>query len=164
MGDQSTGSQTGWNIATAVGAADVDAQENIAVAVDSAATMNKYANEGQLSLDPATGQQVLKALSDHIDQVTQWKQTASGLSGPLPMGNNWVGQSMADKFSGRANGDSGSQGAALSPTLDQYHSALLEAHQAVSTAIANYQATEEQIGDQMKSLTSDLPTVQGRTA
>jgi hypothetical protein len=66
------------------------------------------------------------------------------------MGQNWVGQGMAQKFAGRASGSD----ASLASVLDQYHSALTGANDAVAQSMANYQESETGIGTVMKQLDS----------
>jgi len=123
-------------------------QRSLSVAVAGVREMKVAAASGQLVIDPATGAALKRAITDHMDQVQSWKQQATDLSSPLPLGSNWVGQAMADKFAGRAGGTDNS----LGTVLDQYHAALTDAHDAVTQSMERYHVSESGVGDVMKNL------------
>jgi hypothetical protein len=123
-------------------------QRSLAVVVGGVQQMKVAVQSGQLVIDPATGRRLQRAIADHIEQVTQWRQRADDLSGPLPLGQNWVGAGMSAKFAGRASGTDDS----LATVLGQYHGVLTEAHDAIVQSMANYTSTDDSIGSQLKRL------------
>ena len=123
-------------------------QRSLMVAVAGVQQMRTAVQAGELVIDPATGERLQRALADHIDRVGTWKSTANELASPLPLGANWVGQAMAGKFAGRASGTDNS----LGTVLDQYHTALTDAHDAVTQSMARYKVSDEGVGNVMKHL------------
>lgn len=113
------------------------------------AQLRTAAASGSLTIDAQTGQDLRKSLLAQADKVNTWLTTASGMSTALPMGQNWVGQAMATKFAGRADGGD----ASLAAVLRQYHSMLLEAADAVGQSVNNYQQAEHNISTTMRGIT-----------
>jgi hypothetical protein len=101
-----------------------------------------------LTIDAQTGNELRKSLLAHADQVNAWLTTVAGMSTALPMGQNWVGESMAAKFAGRADDGDGS----LAAVLRNYHSTLIEAADAVGQSVNNYQQTENHISTTMRGI------------
>ncbi|HWC80841.1 MAG TPA: hypothetical protein VG756_12860 [Pseudonocardiaceae bacterium] len=123
-------------------------ERSLATVVTGVRQMVSAVQSGDLVIDPATGQQLINAIGDHIDKVGTWQRTAGDLATPMPLGQNWVGQGMSDKFAGRAGGTDNS----LSNVLDQYHAVLTDAHHAVSQSMANYRSTDHDIRGEVRKL------------
>jgi hypothetical protein len=94
---------------------------------------------GELMIDEETGGRLLTTLRHQVDAAEDWLKRLRGMSRPVPLGTNWVGQAMSDKFERRADGEDVS----FVAVLDQYHQTLVLAHGAVDEAIRRYQSTEE---------------------
>lgn len=159
MGDQTDGSTTGGTAsdpatANADATATLPLERSLAVAATGVSRMTSDVASGRLVIDLATGQKLQQAIADHISQVSGWKQQASGLGTAAPLGQNWVGQSMAQKFASRASGTDNS----LNTVLDRYHSVLTDAHNAVTQSMAAYSGTNEQIVDEFHQLGRGIKT------
>lgn len=129
-------------VGTAAAPADATAlKASLNTAVAGVQRLAVEAKAGTVVIDSATGTKLQQALQDHMDQVAQWKQSASGLASALPLGQNWVGEGMSAKVAGRADGGQNS----LSSVLDQYHTALSDAKDAVALSMQNYQTTEHAV-------------------
>lgn len=94
---------------------------------------------GELTIDPETGDRLLTTLRNQADAAADWLTRLRGMSRPVPLGSNWVGEAMSSKFEKRADGEDVS----FVAVLDQYHSTLLQAHGAVDEAIRRYRTTDE---------------------
>ncbi len=113
-------------------------------AIDDATTstraFNTLANSGQVTLDPETGERLIKALDSHIDEIDSCVSRAG--SSPLgrfaPLGANPVSNTMREIFSRKANGEAES----FMDVLTAYRTAIGETRQAVSTAITNFQRVD----------------------
>jgi hypothetical protein len=143
MGEQGSTTTSGTDTTTTQ-----NLRRSLSVAVAGVRQMRMAAQSGELVIDPATGAALQRAIADHMDRVMTWKQQATDLSTPLPLGANWVGAAMAGKFAGRAAGADNS----LASVIDQYHAALTDAHEAVTQSMARYQISETGVGDVMKHL------------
>ncbi|GDY29208.1 hypothetical protein [Gandjariella thermophila] len=94
---------------------------------------------GRVVIDPAAGQQLLAALQEQADKAEAWRERARGMARSAPLGRNFVGQSMAEKFQRRADGDQ----FAFATVLDQYRAGLVDAHAAVDEAMRRYHQTDQ---------------------
>jgi hypothetical protein len=94
---------------------------------------------GELTIDEETGGRLLTTLRHQAEAAADWLTRLRGMSRPVPLGTNWVGQAMSGKFERRADGEDVS----FVAVLDQYHQTLLLAHGAVDEAMRRYQTTEE---------------------
>jgi hypothetical protein len=99
-----------------------------------AVALNNSVTSGQVTLDPATGEDLRKTLREQIDQVDSWLERAGRLARPAPLGANPVGQAMTYKFEHRADGEVHS----FVSVMTAYRTVLEQTHEAVSTAIRNY--------------------------
>lgn len=99
------------------------------------------AESNKLVLDPAVADELHKGLTDHAaavgDLITSIKQN----SGPLPLGNNFVGQAMSGKFGSRSDGGDQS----LAHVLGQYQQALEEAAAIMAQCSAAYSSAEDDV-------------------
>ncbi|HEX7657984.1 MAG TPA: hypothetical protein VF444_00785 [Pseudonocardiaceae bacterium] len=109
--------------------------------VTNLAQLDAAVQSGQVVLDPETGTKLLASLRTHSDSIDQWRGTVSGLTRALPLGNNPVGDAMAAKFMGRADGDT----TGLASVLDLYKQGISYTIDAVTQAMQRYQANEETI-------------------
>lgn len=101
--------------------------------------------DGKVTLDPAAGAQLVNALRSHAEDIASWQRQVGDLAGALPMGNNPVGNSMAQKFSQRADGGETS----LASVLAQYQNAVTDATDAIEQAMRRYAANEDAIGEHL---------------
>jgi hypothetical protein len=104
---------------------------------------------GQLSLDPAAGQEILALLTEQMDQVDGWLQRGQGLARRAPLGANPVGEAMAAKFETRAGGDTDTS---FTGVLTPYRQVLQDAHDAVNEAMQKYQAVEQDQADHFQRI------------
>ncbi|MET0132807.1 MAG: hypothetical protein ABW215_04355 [Kibdelosporangium sp.] len=103
------------------------------------AALDAAVKSGEVVLEPEAGEKLLATLRGQADSAGEWLNRLRGMSRPVPLGTNWVGQAMSGKFERRAEGEDVS----FVSVLDQYHQMLVKAHDTVSQAIQAYQATEE---------------------
>ena len=99
-----------------------------------AVALNNSVTSGQVTLDPATGEELRKTLREQIDQVDSWLERAGRLARPAPLGANPVGQAMTFKFEHRADGEVHS----FVSVMTAYRTVLEQTYEAISTAIHNY--------------------------
>ncbi|GLZ29288.1 hypothetical protein Lesp02_14780 [Lentzea sp. NBRC 105346] len=92
-----------------------------------------------VTLDPEAGEKLSKALRDQMNQVDSWLERAGEVARPAPLGANPVSDAMTSKFSGRAEGDRLS----FVNVMTAYRTVLEQTHSAVTTAIRNFQAVDE---------------------
>ncbi|MFC0116212.1 hypothetical protein [Kibdelosporangium aridum] len=102
------------------------------------AALDTAVKSGQVTLEPEAGQRLLTTLRGQADAAAEWLTRLRGMSRPVPLGTNWVGEAMSGKFERRADGEDVS----FVNVLAQYHQMLLKAHDAVDHAIRGYQSTE----------------------
>jgi hypothetical protein len=89
---------------------------------------------GRVVIDPAAGRELQAALQEQADRAGAWGERARAMARKAPMGRNFVGESMAQKFQQRADGNEFS----FATVLDQYRTGLLDAHAAVGEAMRRY--------------------------
>jgi hypothetical protein len=94
---------------------------------------------GRVVIDPAAGRELQTALREQADRAEAWRDRARGMARSAPLGRNFVGESMAQKFQRRADGDQLS----FATVLDQYRTGLLDAHAAVDEAMRRYAETDQ---------------------
>ncbi|MEV0680705.1 hypothetical protein AB0I60_29740 [Actinosynnema sp. NPDC050436] len=102
--------------------------------------LRESVNSGRVLLDPATGEEMRKMLLEQIDQVDSWLERAGRLARPAPLGANPVGDRMAAKFEGRAEGDELS----FLSVMTAYREVLQQTHDSVRSAIRNFLAVDEE--------------------
>jgi putative N-acetylmannosamine-6-phosphate epimerase len=102
------------------------------------AALDAAVKSGEVVLEPEAGEKLLTTLRGQADAAGEWLNRLRGMSRPVPLGTNWVGQAMSGKFERRAEGEDVS----FVNVLDQYHQMLVKAHETVNEAIQRYQATE----------------------
>ncbi len=100
--------------------------------------LNAAVQSGQVTLEPEAGQKLLTTLRGQADAAADWLNRLRGMSRPVPLGTNWVGEAMSGKFERRADGEDVS----FVSVLDQYHAMLVKAHDTVRDAIRRYQTAE----------------------
>lgn len=103
------------------------------------AVITNAVRAGELTIDVEAGEKLLTTLRNQADAAANWLERLRGMSRPVPLGTNWVGQAMSGKFEKRADGEDVS----FVAVLDQYHRTLLQAHSTVDEAMRRYQTTEE---------------------
>ncbi|MBP2322983.1 hypothetical protein JOF56_003368 [Kibdelosporangium banguiense] len=103
------------------------------------AALDAAVKSGDVILEPEAGERLLTTLRGQADSAAEWLNRLRGMSRPVPLGTNWVGQAMSGKFERRADGEDVS----FVNVLYQYHQMLVKAHDAVAEAIARYQTSEE---------------------
>jgi hypothetical protein len=103
------------------------------------AVITNAVKAGELTIDPEAGEKLLTTLRQQADAAGDWLQKLRGMSRPVPLGTNWVGQAMSGKFERRADGEDVS----FVAVLDQYQRTLLQAHGAVDEAMRRYKTTDE---------------------
>ena len=91
------------------------------------AALNSAVRSGDVVLEPEAGDKLATTLRRQADATYDWLQRLRGMSRPVPLGSNWVGEAMSGKFQGRAAGEEVS----FTSVLDQYHRMLLQALDAV---------------------------------
>lgn len=107
---------------------------------------------GELVIEPEAGEQLLETLRRQADAAADWLERLRGMSRPVPLGTNWVGEAMSGKFERRADGEDVS----FVAVLDQYHRMLLQARGAVDEAMRRYQATDEGSADALRRIDTRL--------
>jgi hypothetical protein len=103
------------------------------------AVISNAVRAGELMIDPEAGEKLRDTLRRQADAAFDWLERLRGMSRPVPLGTNWVGQAMSGKFERRADGEDVS----FVAVLDQYHRALKQAHDTVDEAIRRYQTTDD---------------------
>jgi hypothetical protein len=103
------------------------------------AALDNAVRAGEVVLEPEAGEKLLTTLRQQADSAADWLNRLRGMSRPVPLGTNWVGEAMSGKFERRADGEDVS----FVNVLNQYHQMLVKAHDTVSEAIRRYQATEQ---------------------
>lgn len=124
------------------GQPDAQALTELRTAVAQVGQLSTNVQEGKVTLDPATGAQLLSSLRSHSEEITSWQRQIGELSSSLPLGQNPVAESMGIKFSHRADGDDMS----LATVLAQYQTAITDATSAIEQAMQRYVENEATIG------------------
>jgi hypothetical protein len=115
------------------------------------AVITNAVRAGELRLEPETGERLRNTLRNQADAAADWLERLRGMSRPVPLGTNWVGQAMSGKFEKRADGEDVS----FVAVLDQYHRTLMQAHSTVDEAIRRYQTTDDDRATAFKQLAND---------
>lgn len=103
------------------------------------AVISNAVQAGELMIDPEAGERLRDTLRRQADAAFDWLERLRGMSRPVPLGTNWVGQAMSGKFERRADGEDVS----FVAVLDQYHRTLKQAHDTVDEAIRRYQTIDD---------------------
>ncbi|MCP2164028.1 hypothetical protein [Goodfellowiella coeruleoviolacea] len=124
---------TAQQIATAPSVAQV------AILAKRMASLQQAVRSGQVVLDKEAGNALLSMLTEQIDQVDSWARRASAMARRVPIGQNPVGEAMAEKIERRAGSDAEHS---FGSVLTNYRGVLQDAHDAVSGAMARYSEVE----------------------
>jgi len=117
------------------------------------AVITNAVKAGELTIDPEAGEKLRDTLRKQADAAGDWLEKLRGMSRPVPLGTNWVGEAMSGKFERRADGEDVS----FVAVLDQYQRTLLQAHGAVDEAMRRYQTTEHESATALRRIaTTDL--------
>jgi hypothetical protein len=117
------------------------------------AVITNAVKAGELTIEPEAGEQLRTTLRNQADAASNWLERLRGMSRPVPLGTNWVGQAMSGKFERRADGEDVS----FVAVLDQYHRTLVEAYNTVDEAMRRYQNQEnESVAALQRIATTDL--------
>src|SRR6187431_2566593 len=69
------------------------------------AALNASVKSGEVVLEPEAGERLLTTLRGQADSAADWLNRLRGMSRPVPLGTNWVGEAMSGKFERRADGE-----------------------------------------------------------
>jgi hypothetical protein len=117
------------------------------------AVITNAVNAGELVIEPEAGEKLRDTLRGQADAAAAWLERLRGMSRPVPLGTNWVGEAMSGKFERRADGEDVS----FVAVLDQYHRTLVQAYTTVDEAVRRYQTTDEDRATAMRRIaTTDL--------
>ncbi|HEX6359665.1 hypothetical protein [Actinophytocola sp.] len=114
------------------------------------ALISNAVKAGELVIDPEAGEKLLTTLRGQADSAAAWLERLRGMSRPVPLGTNWVGEAMSGKFERRADGEDVS----FVSVLDQYHRTLLQAHSTVDEAMRRYQTTDDDSATALRRIAS----------
>lgn len=103
---------------------------------------------GRVTLDPEAGERLITALRAQADDVDGWLGRVGRMTSPLPLGANMVGNAMAGKFSGRADGEQTS----FAAVLGTYRTVLDAALSAVTRAVGSYRDAENTNSDRYRTI------------
>jgi hypothetical protein len=112
------------------------------------AVITNAVNAGELTIDPETGAKLLNTLQQQSDAAGDWLERLRGMSRPVPLGTNWVGEAMSGKFERRADGEDVS----FVAVLDQYQRTLQQAHGAVDEAMRRYQDSDDESASTLRRI------------
>jgi hypothetical protein len=124
------------------------ASHTLSRSVAAVGSLRRAVESQDLRLNPAAGEQISAALEDHLAAVDGWLARADNLARHAPLGQNPVGEAMAAKFAGRANGDENS----FVGVLKRYREVLEGARDAVNDAMRTYQHADEHAADSFQKL------------
>ncbi|GAA4611061.1 hypothetical protein [Saccharopolyspora hordei] len=128
---------------------ELQATRTLARSAASVRELRRAVESDDLRLDPAAGEQIRAALEDQMSAVDAWLARARGLTTAAPLGMNPVGQAMAAKFAGRAEGDENS----FTEVLTKYRAVLEEARDAINAAMRTYEQADERAADDFRKIT-----------
>lgn len=103
------------------------------------AVISNAVRAGELMIDPEAGEKLRDTLRRQADAAADWLERLRGMSRPVPLGTNWVGEAMSGKFEKRADGEDVS----FVAVLNQYHRTLTQAHDTVDEAVRRYQTNDD---------------------
>lgn len=126
------------------------AASSLAERMADVAVISNAVQAGELVIEPEAGERLLNTLRGQADAAASWLERLRGMSRPVPLGTNWVGEAMSGKFERRADGEDVS----FVAVLDQYHRTLLKAHGAVDEAMRRYQTTDDDSATALRRIAS----------
>ncbi|TDD87269.1 hypothetical protein E1202_16980 [Saccharopolyspora karakumensis] len=127
---------------------DEQASQSLAESTASVAAMRDAVESLDLKLDPAAGESIRSALDERLNSVDSWLSQARNLARQAPLGQNPVGTAMAEKFAGRAEGAEHS----LVAVLTRYRDVLVDARDAIESAMRTYRETDQRVADSFQKL------------
>ena len=127
---------------------DEQASQSLAESSASVATMRDAVESLDLKLDPEAGESIRSALDERLNSVDSWLSQARNLARQAPLGQNPVGTAMAEKFAGRAEGGEHS----LVAVLTRYRDVLVDARDAIESAMRTYRETDQRVADSFQKL------------
>lgn len=127
---------------------DEQASQSLAESTASVAAMRDAVESLDLKLDPEAGESIRSALDERLTSVDSWLSQARNLARQAPLGENPVGTAMAEKFAGRAEGGEYS----LVAVLTRYREVLVDARDAIESAMRTYRETDERVADSFQKL------------
>ena len=126
------------------------AASSLAERMADVAVITNAVKAGELVIEPEAGDRLLTTLRGQADAAAAWLERLRGMSRPVPLGTNWVGEAMSGKFERRADGEDVS----FVSVLDQYHRTLLQAHGTVDEAMRRYQTTDDDSATALRRIAS----------
>jgi hypothetical protein len=127
---------------------DEQASQSLAESTASVAAMRDAVESLDLKLDPEAGESIRSALDERLNSVDSWLSQARNLARQAPLGQNPVGTAMAEKFAGRAEGGEHS----LVAVLTRYRDVLVDARDAIESAMRTYRETDQRVADSFQKL------------
>ncbi|MEV4643864.1 hypothetical protein [Saccharopolyspora sp. NPDC049357] len=127
---------------------DEQASQSLAESSASVAAMRDAVESLDLKLDPEAGESIRSALDERLNSVDSWLSQARDLARQAPLGQNPVGTAMAEKFAGRAEGGEHS----LVAVLTRYRDVLVDARDAIESAMRTYRETDQRVADSFQKL------------
>lgn len=127
---------------------DEQASQSLAESTASVAAMRDAVESLDLKLDPEAGESIRSALDERLSSVDSWLSQARNLARQAPLGQNPVGTAMAEKFAGRAEGGEHS----LVAVLTRYREVLVDARDAIESAMRTYRETDQRVADSFQKL------------
>ncbi|MEV4734167.1 hypothetical protein [Saccharopolyspora sp. NPDC049426] len=127
---------------------DEQASQSLAESTASVAAMRDAVESLDLKLDPEAGESIRSALDERLNSVDSWLSQARDLARQAPLGQNPVGTAMAEKFAGRAEGGERS----LVAVLTRYRDVLVDARDAIESAMRTYRETDQRVADSFQKL------------
>lgn len=127
---------------------DEQASQSLAESTASVAAMRDAVESLDLKLDPEAGESIRSALDERLTSVDSWLSQARNLARQAPLGENPVGTAMAEKFAGRAEGGEYS----LVAVLTRYRDVLVDARDAIESAMRTYRETDQRVADSFQKL------------
>jgi hypothetical protein len=127
---------------------DEQASQSLAVSTAAVAAVRDAVESLDLKLDPEAGESIRSALDERLNSVDSWLSQARNLARQAPLGQNPVGTAMAEKFAGRAEGGEHS----LVAVLTRYRDVLVDARDAIESAMRTYRETDQRVADSFQKL------------
>ncbi|TDD05753.1 hypothetical protein E1181_14330 [Saccharopolyspora terrae] len=127
---------------------DEQASQSLAVSTAAVAAVRDAVESLDLKLDPEAGESIRSALDERLNSVDSWLSQARNLARQAPLGQNPVGAAMAEKFAGRAEGGEHS----LVAVLTRYRDVLVDARDAIESAMRTYRETDQRVADSFQKL------------
>lgn len=127
---------------------DEQASQSLAESTASVAAVRDAVESLDLKLDPEAGESIRSALDERLNSVDSWLSQAHDLARQAPLGQNPVGTAMAEKFASRAEGGEHS----LVAVLTRYRDVLVDARDAIESAMRTYRETDQHVADAFQKL------------